>query len=61
MSTSKPRIRPKGDRDRQHGEPPMHDPSSYPEHDPPVFSEHDPGTEQKRDERVIFHEDDCLR
>lgn len=61
MSTSKPRIRPKADPDRQHDEAPTHDPPSCPEHDPSVFSERDPGTEQRRFERVVFHEDDCLR
>lgn len=61
MSTSKPRIRPKAGPDREHAEPPAHDPPSYPEHDPLVFSERDPDTDQKRTERVVFHEDDCLR
>ncbi len=61
MSPSKLRIRPKAYPDRQQEEPPAHDPPSHPEHDRPVFSELDPGTEPKRPERVVFHEDDRLR
>jgi hypothetical protein len=61
MSPSKPRIRPKAGPDHPQEERPMHDPPSHPEQDPPVMEEHDPGTEQRRSERVVFHEDDCLR
>ena len=61
MSTPKPRIRPKADPCRARSEPPLHDPPSYPERDSPAFTERDPGGEPKPPERVIFHEDDCLR
>lgn len=61
MSIPKPRIKPKAGPCRQQGEPPLHDPPSYPGRDPPVFTERSPGAERKAPERVVFHEDDCLR
>lgn len=60
MSAPKPRIKPKGECHPQRGFP-SRDAPPFPERDPPVFAEHDPETEQKADERVLFHEDDCLR
>ena len=61
MSTPKPRIRPKAESNRPHGEPPPRDPPAYPELDPPVFANFDPGMERKAAEGVVFNEDDCLR
>jgi hypothetical protein len=61
MSTPKPRIRPKADPYRPPREPPSRDAPLYPERASPVFAECDPDTERKADERVLFHEDDCLR
>lgn len=61
MSTPKPRIRPKGGPPRQQTEIPLHDPSFDSDRDSPVFTERDPGWEPREDERVLFHEDDCLR
>ena len=61
MSTPKPRIRPKVDSSRQHSEIPLHDPSFDPDRDPPAFTERDSGWEPRAGERVVFHEDDCLR
>jgi hypothetical protein len=59
MSAPKPRIRPKDEPCRPQGGLPSRDPPAYPERDPPAFTEHD--MERKPDERVLFHEDDCLR
>ena len=61
MSAPKPRIKPKCDPHLQQRKLPSRDAPPYSERDPPVFTEFDPGTEQKTDERVLFHEDDCLR
>ena len=61
MSAPKPRIRPKPDPSRAQSAPPMRDPSFPAEHDPPVFSERDYGAQRQGSERVVFHEDDCLR
>jgi hypothetical protein len=61
MSNPKPRIRPKADSYHRQDEAPVRDPLSFPNRDPPVFTERDPGTERKASERVLFHEDDCLR
>lgn len=60
MSAPKPRIKAKGERRQPRGLP-GRDAPPYPERDPPVFTEHDPDMDQKADERVLFHEDDCLR
>ena len=61
MSAPKPRIKPKGEQYRPQRGLPGRDAPPYPERDPPVFTEHDPDGEQKPAERVLFHEDDCLR
>ncbi len=61
MSTPKPHIRPKADSRHRQGEPPLRYPPRHPQYDPPVFTERDAGTERKAPERVLFHEDDCLR
>lgn len=61
MSAPKPRIKPKGAPDRQAGESATRDAPLCPERDPPVLEEHDPQTAPNAPERVLFHEDDCLR
>lgn len=61
MSAPKPHIKPKADPSRQQMQPPDRDAPPYTEWDPPVFSERDGEAEQKALERVLFHEDDCLR
>lgn len=61
MSTPKPRIRPKADSSRQQSETPLRDPSFDPDRDPPAFAERDSGWKPSAGERVVFHEDDCLR
>lgn len=61
MSPPKPHIKPKCDPRRLERKLPSRDAPPYPERDPPVFTEWDPGAEQNTDERVLFHEDDCLR
>jgi hypothetical protein len=61
MSVPKPHIKPKAEPCRQQTEPPPRDMPPYTEWDPPIFSEHDREAEQPADQRVLFHEDDCLR
>ena len=61
MSAPKPHIKPKADPCRQQMKPPSRDAPPYAEYDPPVFTERDIDAEQMADERVLFHEDDCLR
>ena len=61
MSAPKPHIKPKADPCRQRTTHPSRDAPLQGEYDPPVFTEGDIDAEQKRDERVLFHEDDCLR
>jgi hypothetical protein len=62
VSAPKPRIKPKGGScGQERAAVPSRDAPPYPERDPPVFTERDPDMEQKADERVLFHEDDCLR
>jgi len=61
MSTPKPRVRPKAGSPGPQSETPLHDPSLDPDRDPPAFAERDPGWESRTTERVLFHEDDCLR
>jgi len=60
MSAPKPRIKPKGHCQPQRALP-GRDAPPFAQRDPPVFTEHDPDTKQKAAERVLFHEDDCLR
>jgi len=60
MSTPKPRIRPKAGPPCQQSEIPLHDPSLDPGSDRPVFEEQHE-REPRAAERVVFHEDDCLR
>jgi hypothetical protein len=60
MSVPKPHIKPKA-ACRQQLQPPDRDVPPYTEWDPPVFSERDGDAGQKAAERVLFHEDDCLR
>ena len=61
MSAPKPHIKPKADSWRPQTQPPNRDAPPYTQRDPPVFSERDSEAAQKADERVLFHEDDCLR
>jgi hypothetical protein len=61
MSTPKPHIKPKADACRRQMQPPDRDEPPYTQWDPPLFSERDGDVEQKTAERVLFHEDDCLR
>ena len=67
MSVPKPHIKPKADPCQRQMPPPDRDAPPYTEWDPPVFSERDGDVEQGAQgaqgaaERVLFHEDDCLR
>lgn len=61
MSAPKPHIKPKADPYRQQTEPSRRDVPPDAEWDPPVFAERAQDGERSLPERVIFHEDDCLR
>ncbi|HEV2442613.1 MAG TPA: hypothetical protein VGT07_08825 [Steroidobacteraceae bacterium] len=61
MSAPKPHIKPKADPYRCRNELPKRDLPPFAEIDPPIFSERDGEREQNADDRVLFHEDDCLR
>ena len=61
MRAPKPHIKPKADPYRCRNEPPSRDSPPYAEFEPPIFSEREVGRAQNADERVLFHEDDCLR
>ena len=61
MSAPKPHIKPKADPHRQQTEPRTRDARPHREYEPPVFAARDTATEQNTGERVLFHEDDCLR
>lgn len=61
MNAPKPHIKPKADSYRQQTGTSTRDAPPPSEYDPPVFVARDADAEQNAEERVLFHEDDCLR